>query len=51
MYGGRYFPHAWFAAWNFGEPWLIPTVAGSGIRPVLSGSGKFGTPWERMQAE
>jgi len=44
MYGGRYLPHASFAAWNFGEPWSMPTLAGSGMRPSLAGSGKFGTP-------
>jgi hypothetical protein len=47
MYGGRQLAHARFAAWNLGEPWSIPTVAGSGIRPSLPGSGKLGTPWPR----
>jgi hypothetical protein len=41
MYGGRYFAQALFAAWNLGEPWSKPW---SGMRPLLSGSGKFGTP-------
>ena len=27
------------------------TTACFGMPPLLSGSGKFGTPWERMQAE
>jgi hypothetical protein len=49
MYGGRYLAQVWFAASNFGEPWLMPTVAGSGMRPSRPGSGKFGTPWARTQ--
>jgi hypothetical protein len=51
MYGGRYLPHAAFAALKLGEPWSMPTVAGSGIRPVASGSGKPGTPWLRTHRE
>jgi hypothetical protein len=47
MYGGRHLPQAWFAAWNLGEPWLIPSPAGSGMRPSPPGSGKDGTPWLR----
>ncbi len=29
----------------------MPTVAGSGMRPSLAGSGKFGTPWTRTHRE
>src|SRR6476660_8904792 len=29
----------------------MPRDSGSGMRPVLSGSGKLGTPWARMHGE
>jgi hypothetical protein len=47
MYGGRQVAQASFAARNLGEPWSMPTLAGSGMRPSPAGSGKPGTPWLR----
>jgi hypothetical protein len=40
---------AW-AAWNDGEEGLIPEPAWIWIPPPALGSGKFGTPFARMQS-
>ena len=42
---------AFWAAWNW--ELLTPSCCGVtfGNAPLLLGSGKFGTPWERMQRE
>src|SRR6202043_1765820 len=45
---GSTFAHAFVARWNWGACWSI--AEGSVIAPSRSGSGKFGTPCERMQA-
>jgi hypothetical protein len=48
-YGSRY-PQAWVAAWKRGLPAASSTRL-FGHTPLLSGSGKFDTPRERMQWE
>jgi hypothetical protein len=47
---GISFEHAFWADWNAGERGLIPELELSWIPPPSLGSGKFGTPCERMQA-
>jgi hypothetical protein len=42
--------HALCADWNAGDWGLIPEPAVIWIPPPPPGSGKLGTPWERMQS-
>ena len=48
---GRRCLHLDCAAWNAGEPGLIPEPDEMWIPPPPVGSGKFGTPSARMHAE
>jgi hypothetical protein len=47
---GSSLEHAFSAAWNDGDPTMIPVSASEKL-PKLSGSGKLVTPCERMHAE
>ena len=43
-------PHARWADWNAGDCGLIPELGlKNPLEPFAPGSGRFGTPWERMQ--
>jgi hypothetical protein len=46
---GISFAHRDWADWNAGDCGLIPEPLWIWIPPPPLGSGKFGTPWERMQ--
>ena len=46
-----YLEHAFWADWNAGDWGSIPEPELIWIPPPGPGSGKFGTPWERMQSE
>src|SRR3989442_10900090 len=48
---GRYFEHADCACLNWGEFGLSPLPPLMVSPPLLSGSGKFGTPFFRMHEE
>jgi hypothetical protein len=48
---GMRLPHAFWAAWNDGDAGLMPELLlrlKLTLPPEVLGSGKFGTPWERM---
>jgi hypothetical protein len=47
---GSSFEHAFWADWNAGDWGLIPELELIWIPPPEPGSGKFGTPCERMQS-
>ncbi len=51
---GRSLPHAVWAVWNAGDAGLTPELLLRlmlTLPPEVLGSGKFGTPCERMQSD
>ena len=50
LFGSRC-AHAVWAVWYWESPTPNCCAVPFGIVPLLLGSGKLGTPWERMQAE
>jgi hypothetical protein len=47
---GKRLEHAFWASWNAGDWGSIPELELIWIPPPALGSGKFGTPCERMQS-